>query len=345
MPVDQAVLRQLVEEAAGGDQETVDLLLKKYAANDQLAAKFVAGRMTHADYTRKTQELADERKKYGDQSTRLQQLEGQLAAAATEKDKIMQDLSQRRVTVAKASELMKILRDKYDLTNADLPGMDDLIETRKQGEVVDTAPDLDKKLAAFGTKLMSDMEAKFAGAMVPEIGSMAIMPVIWQRINDEHFELTGKKLSFAEQQEILKLAQSGTESSLGKGSLMGIWQDKYNIDGDTGLRMQKRDERMKADWAKEQEVANAKRLQDEALNVVTPAQKDLGAGPGISAAFKTKFKTYEMDPEKPGTPMPGGDPSIKVLPGQHVRQDTGARIPAAQRAAMKHLANQQGKVA
>ena len=115
MAVDKTILRQLVEEAAGGDQETTEFLMKKYEANDALAAKFVAGRMTHADYTRKTQELAEERKAIGDSKARIAQMQAQLDAAEGEKNKIMQDLASRRVTVAKAKELFTILRDKYNL--------------------------------------------------------------------------------------------------------------------------------------------------------------------------------------------------------------------------------------
>ena len=345
MAVDKTILRQLVEEAAGGDQETTEFLMKKYEANDALAAKFVAGRMTHADYTRKTQELAEERKAIGDSKARIAQMQAQLDAAEGEKNKIMQDLASRRVTVAKAKELFTILRDKYNLDDTDLPGMSDLIATRQEGKPVDSSPDLDAKFAEFKTSLMGEMEKKFAGAMIPEIGSMAIMPLIWNKINAEHEELTGKKLTFKEQQEILKLAQAGTESSLGKGSLVGIWQDQYNIDGPDGLRMKKRDEGMRQKWEEERKISDAKRIETEALNQVTPQAADLGAGPGISAAFKTKFREFNMDPDKPGVADSGGVPTLKVEPGQHVRQDTGNRVPAAQRAAQKYLQQKATKVA
>jgi hypothetical protein len=124
---------------------------------------------------------------------------------------------------------------------------------------------------------------------------------------------------------------------------MGIWQDKYQIDGPEGLRMKKRDEGLRQKWEQEREAAEAKRRQDEALQVVTPAQRDLGNSPGISPAFKTQFRRYEQDPNT--TEAAKGLPSLEVKPGQHVRQ-TGDRGPsAAQRAATKFLTQNTGKVA
>jgi hypothetical protein len=214
--------------------------------------------------------------------------------------------------------------------------MSDLIQTRKSGKVVDSTEDLDTRLTELKASIMKDMEAKFVGAMTPELSGMAKIPLIWDEISREHEELTGKRLTFAEKQELYDLAAKGTDSSRGKGSIYGIWEDKFGIAGDSGLRMQKRDEGLKASWAAERDKADAEKLQQQALNVVTPAQRELGDSAGISAAFKTKFRTYEMDPDKPASAA-GGVPDVRVLPGQHVRQETGGRVPAAQRAAMKFL--------
>jgi hypothetical protein len=151
----------------------------------------------------------------------------------------------------------------------------------------------------------------------------------------------GKPLSFAEQQELLKLARAGTDTSLGKGSLMGVWQDKYGIGGDDGLRMKKRldtyakSEREK--WEKEQADQRSK----DALAVVNPQAKEF-EGAGISPAFKTEFKVHQMDPNtQPGTSgvKAGEVPTMAVPPGTHIRQPGGAagRVPAAQRAATKFV--------
>ena len=337
MPVDKQILEQCIAEAAGDDKEMADFLRTRYAANDALAVKFVGGFTRTADYSRKTQALADERKQFEGQGAQLETLRKALEAAETEKNGILKELAGQRISTAKARELMKILQDKYSLTDDDLPGMSDLIETRKSGKPVDNTEDLDTRFKAFGDDLMKRMEQKFVTAMTPELGSMASIPLIWGEIDREHEELTGKRLTFAEKQEILKAAQSGSDSSMGKGSIYGIWQDKYSVGGDTGLRMQKRDERLKSEWAAEREKADADKRQKEALEVVTPRQADLGAGANISSAFKTKFRTFEMDPNKTAVADAGGVPSLAVKPGEHVRQ-TGDRGPTgAQRAAAKHL--------
>jgi len=337
MAVDKQLLESCIAEAAGDDSEMAAFLRERYAKNDALAVKFVGGFTRTADYTAKTQKLAEERKSFEGQSAQLESVRKALEAAESEKNGILKELAGNRMTVAKARELMSILQDKYQLTDEDLPGMSDLIATRKTGKVVDNTDDLDTRFKSFGDELMSRMEKKFVTAMTPELGAMANIPLVWSEIDREHEELTGKKLTFVEKQEILKAAQSGTDSSMGKGSIYGIWQDKYQVGGDSGLRMQKRDERLKQQWEQDREKADADKRSKQALEVVTPAERDLGSGPGISAAFKTKFRTFEMDPDKPAVADAGGVPTLEVKPGQHIRQENGQRVPAAQRAAAKFL--------
>ena len=338
MPVDKQVLEQCIAEAADGDAEMATFLRTRYAANDALAAKFVGGYMRSSDYTKKTQEIADERKQFAGSADQLKTLRAALTAAETEKNTILKDLAGHRVSTAKARELMKILQDKYQLTDEDLPGMSDLIETSKKGKPVDNTDDLDARFAALKSDILKEAETRFAGAMIPELGAMATLPIIWQDINREHLELTGKPLTFAEQQEIFKVAKEGKS-----GGLRDVWEQKYNIGGDAGLRMQKRDERLKVDWSAEREKAEADRASKAALERVAPQQIDLGTGRNISAAFQTKFKQFEMDPSKPAVADPGGVPSLAVAPGQHVRQ-TGNRGPSgAERAAAKFLQGAQNR--
>ncbi|HKS74446.1 MAG TPA: hypothetical protein VJQ82_14685, partial [Terriglobales bacterium] len=293
MPVDPKILEACIAEAAGEDAEMVTFLRERYAKNDALAAKFVGGFMRQSDYTQKSQDLAKQRTQFEGASKQLETVRHALEAAETEKNQILQDLSKHRVSTAKARELMKILQDKYQLTDEDLPGMSDLIETAKTGKPVDNTEDIDSKLKSFGENLMAQMEKKFVGALTPELSAMANLPLIWNEIGREHEDLTGKRLSFAEQQEILKNAR---ESNI---PLRQAWEEKFQVGGDDGLRMKKRDERLKSQWAQERDAADADRRQKEALNVVAPAQQELGDGAGISRAFKTRFKTFEPDPNKP----------------------------------------------
>lgn len=350
MPVDKKILEDCILEAAGDDQEMATFLRDRYLKNDALAAKFVGGFMRNTDYTQKTQGLKAERQQFetesGNQKAQLETVRRALEAAETEKSGIMKELAGNRMSVAKARELMKLLQEKYQLTDDDLPGMSDLIETRKTGKTVDSTEDLDTRFAAFKADLKKEIEADFVKTLLPELGSMAALPVVWGEIAREHEELTGKRLTAAEQHEILKLARDN------KKSLRDVWEEKYQVIAGTwgdGLRMQKRDERLKGDWTKERELAEADKMSKAALERVAPADVELGDGAGISAAFKTRFRTYEMDPSKPAQAAGDGVPTLKVEPGQHVRQ-TGPRGPSgAQRAAAKFLEQRQkqatGKVA
>lgn len=333
MALDKQLLENCILEAADGDAEMATYLRDRYSKNEASAAKFVGGFMRTSDYTKKTTELAGQRSQFESTTAQLEQVRKALTDAETEKSKIMSELAGQRISTAKARELMKLLQEKYALTDEDLPGMSELIETRKTGTPVDSTPSIDERLKSFGDDLMKQMDKRFQGAMIPELGAMASLPLIYQDIADEHFELTGKKLTAAEKQEMLKTARAENKP------YRDVWEEKYNVVGDTGLRMQKRDERLRAEWQSDREKADANRLSKAALETVTPTARDLGTGPGISPAFKTQFKTYDMDPNKQSTQQGAdGVPSVTVMPGQHVRQTGGGReMSGAQRAAQKFL--------
>lgn len=334
MPVDKQLLESCILEAAGDDAEMTTFLRERYAKNEALAAKFVGGYTRTADYTKKSQALADERKQMEGQSAQLANMRTALEAAETEKNGVLRELAGHRISTAKARELMKLLQEKYQLTDDDLPGMSDLIETAKKGKVVDNTDDLDTRLKTMREEMKKEYEGILTKTLIPELGSMAALPMVWGEILREHQELTGKPLNFAEQQEILAAAQSN------KQGLRNAWEEKYQISSGSwgdGLRMQKRDELLKTTWASEREAADAAKRSADALNVVAPQNAELGDGPGISNAFKTKFRTFDMDPSKPAIAAGDGVPTLKVEPGQHVRTNGAGRIPASQRAAAKFL--------
>lgn len=331
--VDKALLESCIAEASGDDAEMATFLRDRYSKNDALAAKFVGGYTRTQDYTQKTQSLAKERETMAGQTKQLETLRTQLEAAEADKSKIMKDLADRTISVSKARGLMQVLRDQYQLTDEDLPGMSDLIETSKKGKVVDSTDDIDARFQKFGEDLMTRMEKKFVDSLMPELGSMASLPIIWNDISREHQELTGKPITFAEQQDILKTARESNKP------LRQVWEDKFQIAGDDGLRMKRRDENLRKGWESDREKADADKRSKQALEVVTGGERqtDLGTGPGISPAFKTKFRQFDPDPNKPAIADQGGIPSLEVKPGQHVRQ-TGDRGPSgAQRAAQKFL--------
>lgn len=337
--VDKALLESCILEASGDDQEMATFLRERYGKNEALAAKFVGGFTRTQDYTQKTQALAAERQKFQSTEQQMTALRQQLEAAEAEKNKIMKDLAAGDITVAKARKMFEILHTKFELTDDDLPGISEMIATAKTGKVVDRTEDLETRLAAMLDDRMKQLEKKFVDSLGPELGSMASLPIIWQDISRQHQELTGKPLTISEQQDILKSAREGNRS------LVSVWEEKFNIAGDDGLRMKARDERLRTQWEDDRKKKDAEDLQKRALETVNGRPKGPEMdGVGISPAFKTNFRTYETDPQKPAvaTGQSDGVPSLTVLPGQHVRQ-TGARGPSGgQRAAAKFLEQRTG---
>lgn len=335
--VDKALLESCILEATGDDTEMATYLRDRYSKNEALAAKFVGGFTRTQDYTKKTQDLATERKTFESAQTQLATMRQQLEAVTAEKDKIMRDLAAGEITVAKARKMFEILATKYEVSDDDLPGISEMIATAKTKKVVDNTPDIDQRLADLEKSLTEKLEKKFVESLAPELGSMAALTPIWNDIYRQHQELTGKALTLAEQQDILKTAREGNRS------LISAWEEKFGISGENGLRMQKRDERLKADWVKERETQEAAERSKKALEVVNgqPKGPELD-GVGISLAHKTQFRTYETDPQKPAVPAGDGVPSLAVLPGQHVRQ-VGRQGPSGgQRAAAKFLEQRTG---
>jgi hypothetical protein len=351
MPVDKALLESCIAEAAGDDADMITYLRDRYAKNDAAAARFVGGFTRTADYTQKSQTLASERASLTASQKQLEaraaQAEKNLEAAEADKNKMMKDLAAGRITVAKAQEIGRILTEKYDLTDEDLPGISDLIATAKTHKVVDRSDDLDARLTSLREEITKELEGKFVKSLGTELGAMSDLDVIWSQIMYDHEQLTGKRITSAEQREILNLARSGDmKDEYGNPirNLVGVWEKKFNIAGDDGLRMKKRDEKLRSDWEGERTKRDAEERSKHALETVTGGNKapDFGDGPGISAAFKTNFRTYEMDPSKPGTAAGDGIPSLQVMPGQHVRR-TGDRGPSGgQRAAQKFIEQRSG---
>jgi hypothetical protein len=342
MPVDAALLDSCINEAAGGDQEMIAFLKDRYSKNDSLAAKFVGGYTRTQDYTQKTQKLSEQQKQFEGQQKQLETLRASLESAEAEKSKMMKDLAAGRITVAKARAIAQTLRDQYNLTDEDLPGMSDLIETAKTHKVVDSTDDLDTRLASMRDEITKELEKKFVSTLGSELGAMADLDIIWPQIEYEHEQLTGKRMTPAERREILTEAKQQ-----GSGGIVKAWDNKFHIsDGDwgRGLRTTKMLENERKSWEQDREKADADKRSKDALNVVTGVdrQPDLGTGPGISGAFKTKFRTFDPDPNKPAIADNGGVPQLEVKPGQHVRQ-TGDRGPSgAQRAAAKFLEQRSG---
>lgn len=313
MPVDKRLLESCIQEAFGGDDELVALAQKKYAENDKLAVQFVGGFTRTQDYTQKTQALATDRQKVEQQA---QQYQTALEQSETEKNAILKKLATSNMTVAQARQALQNVKDTYQLSDDDIPGMSDLITTAKTGQVVDSTPDLDTRFSQFEDRLMKSFEKKFVGDLSPELSAMATLPLIWNDVNSQHQELTGKRLTFEEQQKILEAARKESKS------IRQVWEDQHGI-GE--IRLTKRDEATEKRVRDTIAAEEAEKRSQQAMGVIRPQQTEQNDA-GISRAFKKQFKTYDQDPMEQTQSVRSGEPTRD---GRQNSNSNERRMPSA----------------
>lgn len=291
MPVDKETLKSVLREAAGDDNELYDYLDKKLAANDTVATKFVGGFMRDRDYRSKTQALAadrgvldQERKGFETQVTQYRQL---LEAAETEKGKIMKELADHKVSVATANARLKHLKQTYSLSDDDVPDIPDMIQTHQKGRVVDSSTDIDEKLAAFEKAFEKKITSYIGERLVPELGGMAQLDIVWADIHDEHRELTGKRLSAKEAQELYNEAQKRGKAGQ-PISLKAMWEEKYDA---PALRMKKHDDDYEKDLRTKWDAEQAAKISEAALQGIRPGMEQQGLR--TSEILSHKFKVHE----------------------------------------------------
>lgn len=317
MPVDQQRLNAAIEEASGGDAEIAGWLREKYKNNETAAVAFLGGFTRTDDYTRKTQGLAGEKKKLEDQ---LALYQANLETAETDKNKILKDLANQKITVAAANARLQSLKETYQLSDEDIPPTGDLIDTRKSGKVHDSTADLDERLAAFEKKF----EDKITQTLLPELAGMTDLDIIWANMRDEHKELTGKRLTADEQREILKDARANGRK------LTDVWEEKFKIpDARKKLERDGYEKELRTKWDAEQ---TAKRSA-EALEGIRPGAAD-ETGLRLSTVLRKQFAERGAEPVQ----------QTEVKPGEHTR--TPVKMPSgeqregltgAERAAKKYL--------
>lgn len=293
MPIDKAALKEHIAEVTGGDSEFAKFLEEKYLANDAAATSFMGGFMRNRDYTQKSQALAtdrgvfeQERRAYDGQ---IQQYKQMLEAAEAEKAKIMKDLAAHKVTVAQSQARLKHLKEFYNLSDEDVPNIPEQIETYQKGKVVDSSTDLDEKLAAFEKAFEKKITTFVTERLVPELGGMAQLDIVWNDIRDEHRELTGKRLTAKEAQELLNEADK--RGRAGRPiSLKAMWEEKYDA---PSLRQKHHDDdfekKLREKWDSEQ----AAKISEAAMQGIRPGMQQQGLGLRTSQIFDHKFKVHE----------------------------------------------------
>lgn len=318
MPVDKQSLKESIREAVGDDNELYALLEQKLLSNDDSATRFLGGFMRNKDYTSKTQALASDRQTMADEKKMLdgqvQQYRQLLEAAEADKANVMKQLQQHKIDVATANARLKHIKQTYQLSDDDIPSIPDQIETYQTKKVVDNSVDIDEKLNAFEKKITDYLTQR----LVPELGGMAQLDIVWNDIRDEHRELTGKRMTAKEAQELLN--EADRRGRAGRPiSLKGLWEEKYDA---PALRQKHHDEdfekKLREKWDTEQKA----KISEAAMQGIRPEAMEQ-QGLRTSQILDHKFKVHE-----------GGEaaaPKTREMPSAAERQSLSGAERAGKR--------------
>ena len=124
--------------------------------------------------------------------------------------------------------------------------------------------------------------------LVPELTGMSELDLVWDDIREEHKELTGKRLTAADQRALLKEArEKGT-------SIKSLWEEKNDVPAmrtkQTETAMESRIRQKIADEDKE-------RRSKEALEQVGRGREEAPLNERGSQVLRKQFKLHEAEPE------------------------------------------------
>ena len=277
MPIDKKELKRYIEEL-GLSEALQANVLQELEADDTRATRFVGQRLRQDDYTRKTTELADQRKQMEkgvetavgqavqEYATRLQEAEGKMT-------KILKDLESERISRATAEQRLQRVKSQYELSDDDIPAPAAAGAAQPRAEI-----DLDQKLNDFKKTFAQEIKASFIKEIMPELASFPQISAIQQDIIAEHQALTGKRLTSKELNELAKLAPEA-------GGLYKAWEQKYEI---PGIRMQKHDEELTSRERQKWDDEQKRKASEAALAGVTHAAQD-----GTPLTTSPVFRTYQ----------------------------------------------------
>lgn len=309
MAVDRALLQQLIDEIPFTKAEDKTYFTNALLADDAAATQFIGQRLRHNDYTKKTTDLATKEKDLATRATQsVQSYAQQLNEAQAKIGQIMTELENERVTTARAKTLLQKVKTFYNLTDEDIPKIDNDPGTGS-GATKPAAPaiDIDAKLREFEQSLLTKLQP---------INSFPYIPVLVNEMQYEHQQLTGQRLSEAEIRELM--AESTKENG---PSLKQAWEQKHGIaeKRKAAEREQwRKEERQK--WEDEQKAAAS----EAALRQVTrgPDGKFQSQSPVIGRKYNEHVDSTNKD-----------DIAARDAAGK----ESGPKLSGAERAAQKYL--------
>jgi hypothetical protein len=245
----------------------------------KIAEKVKGSVLRQSDYSREMNTLTEQKKAVAKQ---VEQYESRLNAAEAEKKDILTRLANEEVSTAQAQALLNRVKTEFALTDDDIPGMADLIKTRKTGDLP-KEPDLDARLAAFKTEIMDGISK----TLVPELTGMSELDLVWDDIREEHKELTGKRLTASDQRALLKEArEKGT-------SIKALWEERNDV---PALRKTQEREAWKRDYDQELADKDKERRSKEALEMVGRGREEAPLNERGSMVLKKRFAIHEEVP-------------------------------------------------
>ena len=323
MPVDYEAQ---IAEIAGDDVELATILREKLSKNQNAATRLANGFLGKADVTRKQQEVADEKRRLTATQSAYEQ---QLNEANSKIDKIMGDLANERISRSTAEQRLLTVKEKYALDDSDIPSSSVITRTERTGTAPNTEIDIDAKLKTLREDLMKEVSK----TLIPELTALTKLGPAWSDIVYEHEQLTGKRLTSKEQNELLEKARMANN---GNGtSIKNIWEQEYSIP-DIRLNKIKQDERAAAiqeykdeqmRLASEAAISGMKNRGNEQVR-----QDDLS-----SPIFKRKFDVADTQ-DQAGNQPPN---SRMVIPPA---QDPLDGLKGADRAAARYIQRRQAGV-
>ena len=311
MPITKDQLQPLVAEI-GFDGEKAEQFMADLLANQEAATKFVGQRLRHEDYTKKTTQVAEERKQLEKQATeQITQYANQLRNSQAMLDRVMKDLEAEKISTYTANQRLQRIKETYQLSDDDIPAL----ETKNPAGTGGTQTlDIESKLSEFGSKLKADLIRSLQEDML----ALPRITAVQSDIQDEHRELVGKRLTRAEMNDLL------AEAEKGKRTLVDVWESKYDIGK---LRTDKSDADKKARWLKEWEDKQTAERTEKAISGVRDRFVDSTKPITESRIFTKDFS--RTDPADGGS---AADKSKSAAAGKKTGAERAAEAYMARRA-------------
>jgi hypothetical protein len=326
---DKATLMAYVDELGFSDAFKANLL-QELEADENRAAKFIEQRLRHTDYTRKTQELASQRKELDvavtqqvqEYASKLQEADGKIA-------KILKDFEHEQISRTTAENRLRTLAVKYEIPKEDLA---DLLKDSTPAP--NARPNGDAITLEQVTVLMNKTLEDYTKKLMPELVSFPQISNLQQEIRDQHKELFGKRITNEEMKEIMTAAAKD-----GSPGLMKIWEDRFEVGK---VRGEIHDKEVAANAIKHHEEERTRKASEDAIRQVhnqADPTKPLSSSP-VLREYRSRSedgqpeapangKGKENDNVKPPEPRRSGAERAAIKWTERANQGLIGKAPAA----------------